>query len=399
MSLFIHLESAECASWVKLAADGAVKAQGQGALAEIDSGGERVIVLVPGEDALLCQAEVPGQKRRLLAQAVPYALEEQLIDDVEEQHFALGALNGDQVNVAVVSHEKMQQWLALLQQVGIEADQIIPDVLALPLQENSWQLLQHNNRLLLRCGEQSGMALDVDTAAISLKALLAEAGDAKPASIICQGVSGAGVSLPELDVELVVESVSDLPVALLAAAYQEQGAINLLQGQYSRRERISKYWRPWRAAAALLAVFIVVQFANGIVDQQRLAAEKTALLADIEQIYRQTFPEARKVVNAKLQMERALKSLRGGGSASSEGFTELLALAGEQFKQSSNLDIQRLSYKNGQLDVALFIADLQQLDQLKQRLVDKARMQVEIQSATAKGDRVEARLRIKGTAS
>jgi len=399
VAFFIYLESAECASWVKLSAGGAVQASGQGALAEIDSSGERVIVLVPGEDVLLCQAEVPGQKRRLLAQAVPYALEEQLIDDVEAQHFALGALSGDQVNVAVVSHEKMQLWLALLHQAGIEADQVVADVLTLPLPDNSWQLLQINKRLLLRCGEQAGMALDVDTASLSIKALLAEAGEAKPASIQCQDLSGAGFSLPELDVALEVEPASGLPVLFMAAAYQEQKAINLLQGQYSRRERISKYWRPWRAAAVLLAGLIIVQFANGIADQQRLATEKTALKADIEQIYRQTFPEARKVVNAKVQMERALKSLRGGGSATSGGFSELLAQAGEQFKQSSNLNIQRLSYKNGQLDVALFIGDLQQLDQLKQRLVDKASMQVEIQSATAKGDRVEARLRIKGTAS
>jgi len=398
MPIFIYLESAKNASWVKLAADGAMQASGQGPLAGIDSSGERVIVLVPGEDVLLCQAEVPGQKRRLLAQAVPYALEEQLIDDVDEQHFALGATSGDQVNVAVVSHEKMQQWLALLQQAGIEADQIVTDILALPLAEDSWQLLQRNKRLLLRCGEQNGMALDVDIAAFSIKALLAEAGESRPASIKCQDFSGAGLSLPELDAELMLEPASGLPVLAMAAAYQEQNSINLLQGQYSRRERISKYWRPWRAAAALLAVFIVVQFAGGIVDQQRLAAEKTALLAEIEQIYRQTFPEARKVVNAKVQMERALKSLRGG-SSTSEGFSELLAQAGEQFNQTDNLNIQRLSYKNGQLDVALFIGDLQQLDQLKQRLVDKAQMQVEIQSATAKDDRVEARLRIKGTAS
>ena len=399
MPMFIYLESAEAASWVKLAAVGAVKAQGQGPLAEIDSAGERVIVLVPGEDVLLCQAEVPGQKRRLLAQAVPYALEEQLIDDVEAQHFALGAMNGDQVKVAVVSHEKMQQWLELLQQAGIEVSQIVPDVLTLPLSENSWQLLQLNQRLLLRSGAQSGMALDADTAAFSLKAMLAEAGEDRPGSIHCQDFAGTGLALPELGVALVAMPASGLPLVLMAAGYTEQNAIDLLQGQYSRRERISKYWRPWRAAAALLAVFIVVQFASGIVDQQRLAAEKVALLADIEQIYRQAFPEARKVVNAKLQMERALKTLRGGDSITSEGFSELLAQAGEQFNQTSSLNIQRLSYKNGQLDVALFIADLQQLDQLKQRLVDKARLQVEIQSATAKGDRVEARLRIKGSVS
>ncbi|HHJ80842.1 MAG TPA: type II secretion system protein GspL [Candidatus Tenderia electrophaga] len=398
MPMFIYLESADSASWARLSADGAVQGSGQGPLTGIDCSGQRVIVLVPGEDVLLCRAEVPGQKQRLLAQAVPYALEELLIDDVEEQHFALGASRGDQVNVAVVSHTRMQQWQAQLQQAGIEADQIVVDVLAVPLAANSWPLLQFNQRLLLRSGEQSGMVLDANTASLSLKALLAEAGESRPGSIKCLDFSGTGLDLPELDAELVLEPASGLPILTMAAACLEQKTINLLQGQYSRRERISKYWRPWRTAAALLAVFIVVQFGIGVVDQQRLAAEKTALLADIEQIYRQAFPEARKVVNARLQMERALKSLRGG-STTNEGFSALLARVGEQFKQSDSLKIQRLSYKNGQLDVALFIADLQQLDQLKQRLVDKAGMQVEIQSATAKDDRVEARMRIKGAAS
>ena len=398
MALFIYLEAADSASWVKLAADGTVKGRGQGPLAEIDSSGERVIVLVRGEDVLLRQVDIPGMKRRLLAQALPYAMEEQLADDVETLHFALGAVSGDQVNVAVVSHDKMDQWLALLQEAGIEVDQLVPDVLALPLNENSWHLLQLNNRLLLRTGPQSGMVLDCDYAVLTLNALLAET-ETKPVSIKRQDFSDKAESLSALDIEVVDEPASGLPVSVLASGYQEQHGINLLQGQYSRRERISRYWRPWRVAAALLLGAVVVQFAIGIADQQRLTAQKADLVAEIEQIYRQTFPQARDASGAKNKMESALKSLRGGGSAEGGGFTELVAKAGEQFKESDRLAVQRLSYKDGQLDVSLAIGDLQQLDQLKQRLVDKAGLEVEIQSASAKGNEVEARMRIKERAS
>ncbi len=399
MALFVYLETPESVSWVKLAADGTVKGRGQGPLAEVDGSGERIIAIVPGEDVLLCGAEVPGQKRRLLAQAVPYALEEQLIEDVDDLHFAFGAVTADEVNVAVVSHTKMNQWLALLKDAGLEADQLIPDVLTLPIKENAWHLLQLNQRLLLRTGTQTGMVLDAESAAINLDALLNEAGEHKPSVIHRQDFSDTGLDLASLDIDVTDEPASGLPLSVMAAAYDDKTSINLLQGPYSRRERVSRYWRPWRAAAGLLVGFVLVQFVITIADKQRLDAKKQALQTEIEQIYRQTFPDARKVVKPKLQMERALKSMRGGGTASDGGFAELLAQAGAQFKEADKLAVQRLSYKSGQLDVSLFIGDLQALDQLKQRLVDQGGLQVEIQSATAKGNQVEARLKIKGAAS
>jgi general secretion pathway protein L len=398
VSLFIHLGSSGRAGWVKLDADGEIKASGEGPLSEIDSAGERVTVLVPGEDVLLCSAAVPGGKRRLLAQAVPYALEEQLVDDVEAQHFAFGSIDAGRVNVAVVSQAKMEQWLAALREAGIEPEQLIPDVLALPLPELGWQVMHLPGRCLIKWAAQSGSVTDPENVRLSLKALLEER-DIKPERIGLIDYANAPLELHELGVELDEVSSDGLAVVQLARSVDEKSSINLLQGPYSRRERISKFWRPWRAAAALLLAWLVVQLGATIVEHHRLAAEKAALDASIEQIYRQTFPQARKVVNAKLQMERALDGLRGGGSASSGGFGELLARAGEQFSKSDKLSLQRLSYKNGLLDVSLFIGDLQQLDQLKQRLADQARLQVEIQSASTKGDQVEARLRIREAAS
>lgn len=398
MALFIYLESAARSSWAKLGADGSVAAQGQAPLAEIPSGGERVIVLVPGEEVLLTQVEVPGHSRRLLAQAVPYALEEQLVEDVDELHFALGAVAGDRVKVAVVSRARMDAWLAELRQAGIEIERMVPDVLALPLHDDAWHVLRLEQRLLLRSGPQSGMVMDPDNAAFSLAAALKEA-EPRPTALRIQDFSDSAEPLPELGVERLEHPAAGLPLAALAVAFDAQQAINLLQGPYSRRERISRYWRPWRAAAALLAGFFVVQFVAGVVERQQLDAQQQALDTEIEQIYRQAFPEARKVVNARVQMERALASLRGGGSAEGGGFAELLAQAGRQFNAAAGLALQRLSYKGGQLDVALLIGDLQQLDQLKQRLVDEAGLEVEIQSASARDNLVEARLKIKEGAS
>ena len=50
--------------------------------------GQRIVVLVSGADCLLTRVSIPGGSRQKLLRAVPYALEEQLSEEVENLHFA-----------------------------------------------------------------------------------------------------------------------------------------------------------------------------------------------------------------------------------------------------------------------------------------------------------------------
>ena len=52
--------------------------------------GRRVCVLVPGTDVLLAEPEFPVKAGAKLQQVVPYALEEQLAEDIDDLHFAIG---------------------------------------------------------------------------------------------------------------------------------------------------------------------------------------------------------------------------------------------------------------------------------------------------------------------
>jgi general secretion pathway protein L len=395
--LFIRFEGdAESASWLRLAEDGAVAASGHGPLSEVKAAaaGYRLVVIIPAEEVLLCRAAVPVQKRRLLAQAVPYALEDQLAADVETLHFAFGQVVNDEVAVAVIDRALMDGWLARLREASLNPYALVAETLLLPWQEGAWQLACFENHCLLRNGEQSGFAMDAANTAVLVQQALAEAEESKPQRLVVHGAAAS--PLGELELEIEPQPLPDAILPWLASHYDERLAINLLQGSYSRRERLGQYWRPWRVAASLAVALLLLQVGGTIADHQRLSSERVALQEQIETIYRQTFPEARKVVNPKAQMENALKALRGGAGG---GLNQLLAAAGKEFQSSPGLTLQRLNFRDGQLDVALTIADLQRLDELKQRLTQGGKLHVEIQSASAQGTVVEARLRIKGQAS
>ena len=395
--LFIRLGPTEQVTWLLESEPAQVR---EGALAEAaaSAAGRQVTVLVPGTDVALSKVAVPTRNRSRMAAAVPYLLEDQLAGDVEQAHFALGERNAEgRVAVAVVSQARMNSWLARIAEAGLHVDRLVPESLLVPYQPDAWTLLIERDCINLRNAPQGGMTVDSVNAAFILQRAVAES-EVKPLMLRAWVASGVTADAPlpgDLGVDVQAEPLTVPPLVFLARQAQEPGVIDLLQGPYSRRERLGKLWRPWRPAAALLAVWVILQFGIESFQYRQLHAEEARLREEISQIYLQTFPDAKRVVDARLQMEQRLAALRGG-TGSAGGFMKLLAAVSGPTAGVGGVEIDRLSYKEGEFDISLMISDLQRLEQLKDRLSSETQLPVEIQSATARNDRVEARLQIKG---
>src|SRR5690606_31283561 len=125
--------------------------------------GRRVVVLVPGTDVLLAEPVLPLKSSAKLAQVVPFALEEQLAEDVEDLHFAVGKrADRPGTPVAVVSHERMTQWQVTLRTAGIDVDAIYAETSVLPVTPNGVSLLIDGSRVYVRREGTPGAVLDVE---------------------------------------------------------------------------------------------------------------------------------------------------------------------------------------------------------------------------------------------
>src|ERR1700739_932861 len=103
-------------------------------LAAARSAGRRICVLVPGTDVLVAEPELPTKAGTKLQQLVPYALEEQLADDIDDLHSAIGKRPAESTRtpVAVVTRALMDQWLTALKSAGLEPDAMYADSDLLP---------------------------------------------------------------------------------------------------------------------------------------------------------------------------------------------------------------------------------------------------------------------------
>ena len=71
---------------------------------------------------------MPVRSASKIRTALPFALEENLADELGDLHFAIGdRQKNDRFPVAVVAHKKMDGWLERLRSAGIEPAILAPD--------------------------------------------------------------------------------------------------------------------------------------------------------------------------------------------------------------------------------------------------------------------------------
>lgn len=363
--------------------------------------GCQLIVLVPGTAVTLTEASIPSRQRQHILSAVPYALEDQLASDIESLHFALGPRSDvGVVPVAVVSRELMDQWLGTLRAAGLEPDAMIPDLLALPLLDDGWVAMRDETTFWLRQGSYTGAVVDCAEAAQWLNLSLDELEEGqRPAHIRwidCCSDMDTNITVPGITIDF--ETEPGVPLVLFAKSYSGDNVINLIQGDYSPREQLGRALRPWRASAALLLATVIFAFVQLLLQYATLTSNSDHLASEIDQVYRDTFPDARKIVDARAQMETKLVEL-GAGDHGVQGFLPLLASIGAPVHGMTGVDVRHASYQDGKLSLSLRIKDLQLLEQLKQSLIKDSGVSVEIQSAASRDDYVEARLLIWKQAS
>ncbi|UCE88583.1 MAG: type II secretion system protein GspL [Pseudomonadota bacterium] len=388
------------ASWVLV--DGG-RPQGDTASGTLDeaaayAAGERTVVCVPGVEVLLTDVVLPGGNRQRMLRAVPWALEERLIDDPEEMHFALGARGKDgRVQVAVVERARMQHWLTLLAAAQLRPWALLVDAHCLPREDDTWSVLIEAQDSVVRTAAQGGFAVDSD----SLVAVLAQSlkqTETLPASIgvyDCRAQQAGQLGALAAGPELRMEPCPAGATALLAQHADPVSGINLLQGEFSQREGVSKHLRPWYTAAAVFAAWVVLQLGFSVYRYIDLSAQAGALDSQMQTLFRKTFPDARNTKGAYAQMQSRLKALERGSGRGDSSVQELLANAGPVLSRTAGLQVQSIRYRDGGLDLELETKDLQSLDKLKQELVSKHGWDVDSQS-TSRGDKVESRLKIRG---
>ena len=92
---------------------------------------------------------------------------------------------------------------------------------------------------------------------------------------------------------------------------------NLLQGAYTPKKAASNAVKQWRLAAVLAGVALLFSVADKAWQASQLSTEATELRAQIRTEFQRAFPETKRIVDVRKQMNQKIKALEGKSSGAS----------------------------------------------------------------------------------
>ena len=251
------------------------------------------------------EPELPPGSGVKSPRAVPFALEEQLTEDVDLLSFAIGRRRGNGgTPVAAVSRSVLQGWIAELAAAGLDPQAIYPDISLMPENPGQTVLWLEKERLAVRRPGALPFAVELSPVreALVVAGVIADplesTAEPKPKeSAILYAtredwvrVQGDFEDLLEDFASLKVQLLADGPLPWLARGLGNPDAINLLQGEFSRTTDYGARWRQWRMAAGLAAALLLIHVAAQALQIRNAKHESAALDGEISQIFSSAMP-------------------------------------------------------------------------------------------------------------
>ena len=356
--------------WAQTADGQRAGAHGQALASQLPADSDTVL-LVPPQLLSWHWVAVPKVPLSRLRAVLDGLLEDRLLDDAGQMHFALapGAKSGQTLWVAALRADWLRSALATLRASGHAAARVAP--MLWPQPELSLRAFERNGQAWLASAGPLGVACApylFDTSTSDWRSLLLGVTEGTPLGAAATDADPLPVCLSEPACAAQAEAALLSPPEVAGSAEHllrsAQGPWDLAQFEFSQSAQArSGHWLRdtgrallyapvWRPARWGLVALVLLQLAALNVTAWRSEQALKAKQAQIRQTLVQTFPQVTLVLDAPVQMRSALADLRQvSGEASPrdlEALLQTLAVASPSW--------DTLEYGPGQLTLQGFRA-------------------------------------------
>jgi len=384
--------------WWRLGREGGLLESGQDDLPALRRRypAERLRLLAPATATNLYRVSIPVRRASAARAALPFALEDQLGQELEELHLVAGPRRADGRYVAAVTeHRCMQEWMQLVEAAGWRADAMLPQgslhqdqtpERGLRIQPSPWP--NGPSTVLVTSVDQEPVLIEQELLGFWLKQRLGQLDEDQ------RRVQLIGLTPEQLGIDADCEVDTAVPASLeaaLLASLQPARSLNLLTGGYSSG-MAAPPWRKLRPALVAAGVLLAVLIAQQGIQTVTLNKERDRLQAQIDQLFDETLPRSRRV-DPVTQFRQVLEG--ASGQAAADGMGVLLHDALAAVAAEGSAKILQFRATPAELELELSLPSFAELEKLRSQLAASAGLSESLQGADSDGEGVTARLRIQ----
>ncbi len=373
--------------------------------ATLGEGHHSVWLLLPGNQVVTRELEYAEAEKKHLRRLLPFQLEESVIGDIEQFHFALGPAREGRAITAYVEQSWLRQLFESLGAYGIEVQRSWPLPLMLPLPREPelserypyWALQLQGDQLLVRYAPNLGFSLDRDQANLSLQMLLTAQNrvDNLPRLTLRAETDAELVALQSLLPDELKDRVDDQSVVpFWQLDFEQTGLVDLCQGEFSQRLPIERWWRSWQGVVVAAAACVMIYVGVTMYQVNILEAENIEIRREIESVYRSVAGPGN-MVDAERQLRQQLSELQPAGAGGQ--VTPFLGDLFPALAESGGVTLSAISYasRSGELSLNVRAETFNAIESLRTDIQDRG-LQAELLSASAQGSSHTARLKVTG---
>ncbi|WP_391088795.1 type II secretion system protein GspL [Vibrio sp. NH-UV-68] len=308
----------------------------------------RTLLLLAADSLVLADVAIPSGANRQLETMLPYVLEDELAQDVDQLHFTIFHQAQGRAQVCAVDSEWFESVLMRLRDIGCQIYKVMPDVLALPNVEGI-AAVELDGNWLLKKSPYLGMSITADWLALVTESDWVKQDD-EPLPVTAYS------ALPSLPSDQLQQWQLAEPVLVmeLLAEQAVTSKLNLLTGQFKPKSSLSRYWKVWQKVAVAAVLLLAVVVVNNVLKIQTYEAQANAYRTESERIFRQSLPGKVKIPTVsylKREMEREASRLSEGGAQSAllESMIEMTS----QLAKVPALNLTSFKYDSGRGEIRI----------------------------------------------
>ena len=369
-----------------------------------------LIGLIPGNEAAFCLADIPAKQQRFIAQALPYSVEEQLAQDIETLHLALGNSDDQGYRVAAIDRERMANWFSVFSGWrDLTLNGIYTDASLLPPGVDGWSACIDGEVTMLLGPAGEWLSVQTVNLGMFLQTLAAPgSGAVITLTLYLEGQADDELSLlvaerfARDEIEVTIEHYEGLAVALLALSHQRPGAgvINLCQGNFAAGPARKSALAPWRPVTFVAAAWLVLQLSLEAGLGWHYQNQANDLNAQAMSVYQQAFPDDQRSHpgNVRRVVEGQLRKNADNGPGLN--FITLMKFTGQQYVEVSGgrgIRFNSLNYNQaqGELVVDLRADNYDLMSRLRNGLSAQG-LDAKIGSVVNEAGEIRGRLTVSG---